>query len=495
MNRFKLSMLLRKQNGLALRRSPVYEQNLVAKIMILFGSGVMIIYMMFLGTMMAIMASESAEYGVLLALMPLWMAIDFGVRFMFQQPPSVMVKPYLLQPIPMSSVIETYVCNMFVASYNFIWLGMFLPYCFVVGCGGATIWQCLLILLSGMLLVMANSQFYMIVRTLTGRSIFWWLLPIAVYGCIWITMPIDMSLFDKQMDYLAKISSTGWFTLISLALLLVVFFLNRRLQLRYVRDEVMQQEKKEAAVKHVSKFTFLSQFGQTGEYLKLELKSIMRNKAIRQRVMMSLVLIVCLTLLVSYTSVYDSPMMLNFWCYYCFGIYGMTTLIKIMGPEGNYIDLLMTHRENILSLLYAKYYIHVAILLIPLLLMIPAVIMGKYTILMMTAYLFICSGMLYFTYFQLAVYNKQTLPLNQKLTGKGNMENGIQMAIQMIAIIAPLAIAALFVILFGETVAHLILTVIGLLFTVTHPLWLRNVYKRMMKRKYQNLEGFHATRL
>ena len=154
----------------------------------------------------------------------------------------------------------------------------------------------------------------------------------------------------------------------------------------------------------------------------------------------------------------------------------------------------MTQKENILSLLRAKYYIHVCILFVPFLLMLPAVIAGKFSMLMMTAYFLLSSGLLYFMLFQLAVYNKQTLPLNQKLTGKGNMENGIQMIIELVAMFTPLVLVAVFVLLFSETVAYLVLSVIGLLLTLTHPFWLRNIYMRMMKRRYQNLEGFHASR-
>ena len=39
------------------------------------------------------------------------------------------------------------------------------------------------------------------------------------------------------------------------------------------------------------------------------------------------------------------------------------------------------------------------------------------------------------------------------------------------------------------------LIIIGLILTLTHPIWLRNIYKRMMKRRYANLDGFHETRL
>jgi hypothetical protein len=47
--------------------------------------------------------------------------------------------------------------------------------------------------------------------------------------------------------------------------------------------------------------------------------------------------------------------------------------------------------------------------------------------------------------------------------------------------------------LLNETTALLIILAIGLGFTLTHPLWLRNIYKRFMKRRYENMEGFRAS--
>ncbi len=485
---------MRKQNGLAMRRNPAFEQNVVAKVMMYLGGGMMTIYLIFLGTMLAMPASESRMFTMVLAMSPLWLAIDFGSRFAVQQTPAMMVKPYLLQPMPFHSVIETFLVNTLLMGYNWVWLALYLPYAFIVLCGGASFATALLIILCGILLTLSNSQFYLIVRTLTARSVLWWVLPILVYGGFWLSAAIDVKWMDKQIDFLCDFTATWYFFLFCVVLLAGLFWVNRWMQFRYVREEIMKQEKKEAAMKKVYQYTFLERFGQTGEYLKLELKSIFRNKAIRSRVIMSLALIIVLTLLISYTSMYDGKMMLNFWCFYCFGLYGMTTLVKIMGPEGNYIDLLMTHKENILSLLKAKYYFHVAILIVPMLLMMPAVIAGKFSMLMMLAYLLLSSGLLYFTLFQLAVYNKQTIPLNQKITGKNNVENGVQMIIQMLAMFSPLVLVAALVLLFNETTAYLVLGTIGLIMTLAHPLWLRHIYVRLMKRKYENMEGFHASR-
>lgn len=494
MNRLRLFLLLRQQNSLSLRRNPAFEQNMVAKVMMAFGAGFMIIYMLFIGTMLGLPASESHEYGFLLAMMPLWMFIDFSSRFAVQQTPAMVVKPYLLQPIPFKAVVETYLVNSLLTGYNFIWLSLLLPYAFVVFCGGASFYLTLMIIICGELLFMANSLIYLMVRTLIGRSLLWWILPIVLYGSFWLTLAIDEDLFEDQLDILGSAATAWWFPLFVLALLAALFALNRWMQCRFVREEVMRMEKGEKAMKSVTQFQFLNAFGQTGEYLKLELKSIMRNKAIRSRVIMSLFLIVLLTLIISYTPVYDNATMLNFWCFYCFGIYGMTTLTKVMGPEGNYIDLLMTQKENILSLLCAKYYIHVVILFVPFILMIPAVIAEKFSLLMMVSYFFLSSGLLYLMLFQLAVYNKQTLPLNQKLTGKGNIENGIQLIIQLVAMFFPMALVAFVSFVFNETTAYVVLGAVGVVLTVTHPFWLRNIYNRMMTRRYENLEGFHASR-
>jgi hypothetical protein len=80
------------------------------------------------------------------------------------------------------------------------------------------------------------------------------------------------------------------------------------------------------------------------------------------------------------------------------------------------------------------------------------------------------------------------------MTGKNNTENGIQLIIEMGAMLLPIALVSLFILIFSEMVAYIIIGVVGLLFTLTHPLWLRHIYNRMMVRKYELMEGFHASR-
>ena len=109
-------------------------------------------------------------------------------------------------------------------------------------------------------------------------------------------------------------------------------------------------------------------------------------------------------------------------------------------------------------------------------------------------YMLLTAGVLHFVIFQLAVYNKQTLPLQQKMTAKGNFENGMQLVIELLSLFAPGAIATIGFLLVGETWTFIFMSLIGLAFIVTHPIWIRHIYKRMMLRRYENIDGFHATR-
>ena len=165
-----------------------------------------------------------------------------------------------------------------------------------------------------------------------------------------------------------------------------------------------------------------------------------------------------------------------------------------MGQEGNYIDLLMMHRENIIALLKAKFWFYSAVLLIPFLIMLPAVFTGKFTLLMLVAYMLLTAGLLHFVIFQLAVYNKQTIPLQLKMTAKGNFENGMQLVIELVALFGPGAIATIGFLLVGETYTFIFMALLGLAFIVTHPLWIRSIYHRMMQHRYENIEGFRTTR-
>ena len=438
--------------------------------------------------------SSDGYAGGMVSLMPFILVFDYLFRFVFQTTPGVMVKPYILQPISRYTAIECFLISSHFSGYNFLWLAMFLPYSYINLIAGAGFWPVLMELVGCQLFIMLNSQIYLFFRTLINRSVLWFF-PSAVFYMLPfgpLLLHFNAHTFGKLLDFYALCGRSAWLLPVLLAVLVLLFFINRYFQFKYVYEEISR--KKERALKHISQFGFLNRFGLIGEYLKIEIKSNMRNRAMRSRCIMSLSIIIIFSSLTAYTDVYNSTFMTNFWCIYCFALFSVTSLTKFMGQEGNYIDLLMVHEENIIALLKAKFWFYTIALLIPFFIMLPAVFTGKFTWLMMLAYMSLAAGLVHFIIFQLAVYNKQTIPLELKVTNSSNVENGWQLLIQMVALCSPGIIVSVGFALMGETPTYIFMILLGLAFVIAHPIWIRNIYQRMMQRRYDNLEGFHSTR-
>ena len=494
---FKLYLLLRRNNKLSAKRNVMFEANQYGKLFGYIFLGFMAIYMIGIGTFLGWASAKSHEPAIILLLMPLFLILDFGSRFLAQQTPLMLVKPYLLMSFSRYRAIDCFLIDQLFSSSTLIYLTLFIPYFFINICGGTPFIAAVGMTLLLLMMVVVNSQWYLLVRTLVNQKVYYWILPALFYGCCILPFllmsdkEIDKSV-DHIMDFLCDYGFSWMSVLLWAGLLVLLFSLNRWLQMHFIYDEISKQEK--TKLKHVSEFNLLNRFGQMGEYLKLEIKSTMRNKAIRGRFIQGICIIVMLSLLIAYTDIYDSPTMLNIWCLYCFVFFGAVNLIKVMGPEGNYIDLLMVYRENILTLLRAKYYFYSAIVLIPFLLLLPAIISGKFSLMMILAYIFITIGPEYCLLFHMAIWNRQTLPLNEKITGRNQMENKLQIFIELIVFFVPIILVSLLSALFGDVTAYTILTIIGLAFTLAMPIWMKAIYRRMMNHRYANLEGFHSSR-
>lgn len=486
---------LNHHKNLSERRSPMFESNKAAKWILFFLSSTVVVYLIMFSIVFAFDANASRrltsmEY--IAGQMPFILTVDFVARLLLQQTPSQLIKPYILLPIPRYACIDSFILSSLLGWGNLLWFIMFVPFCLMSVFFSYGLGVSISLLILCYLIILVSSQFYLICRTLYNRYLIWWLLPAGVFATIFSPWFIKgYTPFFRFYTAIATNLEHGNIVphLIALAILIVLIVINRKLQYVSVWQELGKQ--KATQLKTVSRFSYFNRFGEVGEYLKLEIKSLIRNKNPRKTFLFAILLIVGISMLITFTSIYDSPFMTNFWCVYCFAIFGGMILIRVMSYEANYIEVLFTHKENILLLLRAKYYFYCLLLLLPFILMLPMVITGKWNILMLIAYGTFTAGYQYFLILQMAVYNKQKIPLNAKLIGKGGMENSYtQIIAEAAAFFLPLAFIQPLEIFLGKYAAWAIMFVIGVAFIATHKLWLNNIYRRMMARKYKNLEAF-----
>ena len=496
MNLYKI---IKQNQKLAEKRNPAFDTNRFAKFLMYF----MIVYwaalFLFFGVMLPVMFEELVPnmepYHIMNQGILYVMLADFLMRFIGQPSVSQEIKPYLLMPVKRKKLISLLLLKSGLDSYNFLWFFVYVPFAFLTiirfyGFGGMFLY-----LIGIWLVFVFNNYWYLLCKLLLGEKTLWLLLPTAIFGALGAAeflldgLPISRFTMDLGEGF---IEGNPLSFLFMLACIGVMFFINLKLQQRMIYNELSKKE--DTKIKRVSEYKFLDKYGEVGEYIRLELKLIARNKTVKTQFRMGLIVMLGFSFALAFTDVYDGSYMTSFICLYNYAILPIMTLGQVMSFEGNYIDGLMSRKESIFNLLRAKYYLTTLIILVPFLIMMFPIAKGKITLLTAIAYLIFVVGFVFFMLLQLAVYNTRTLPLNANLMKSNKSSNWIQGLITGGAFMLPLLIDKLLSGLLQEEVAHIILILLGLGFIATHNLWIKNVYKRFMKRRYKNMEEFRASR-
>ncbi len=494
-----LFLELRRHGRLADKRHPMYDKNRFGRFWMYFMAAFWAGYLIFFGTTFAFaLEGEAREpYHIINGALIIILAIDFLIRFPFQKTPTQEMKPYLLLPIRRRRLIDFLLLRSGLSTFNLFWLFFFVPLAIITVARYYGVSGVLTYCIGIWLLMVLNNYWFLLCRTLMNERVWWVALPLAFYGGIGCALfiPDDSPLFLWSITlgegYITGNPLALLGTLLAIALL---WLLCRNIMGRLIYNEMNKVEDTTVKVRHVSEYRFLDRYGEIGEYMRLELKMLLRNKVCKASLRSIILIVVAFSLVLSFSDVYDSTGMKSFIMVYNYVIFGIMFLLSIMSYEGNYIDGLMSRKESIYSLLRAKYILYSVAILIPFVLMIPAMVTGKLTVISCLAWALFTSGAIYCGLFQLAVYNCRTLDLNTKLTNRQNMGTGLQNIISFAAFGVPLLLNAGLKVWLGETVTAIVLIVVGLGFILTSRLWLKNVYHRFMKRRYKNLEGFRDSR-
>ena len=498
-NSMNLFLELRRHGKLAEKRNPMYDKSRFAKFWMYFMAIFWIGYLIFFGTLFAFAFDGGAvePYHILNAGFIFVMALDFIMRFPFQKTPTQEVKPYLLLPIKRNRLIDFLLIRSGLSGFNLIWLFLFAPFALFTITKFYGFMGVFSYCIGIWLLMLFNNYWFLLCRTLINERIWWVLLPLAIYGTIGAALfvPKESPLFDWSVNLGEGFIHGNPFTFTGLLIAITLLWLiNRNIMQKLIYKELSKVEDTTVQIKNVSEYSFLDRYGEVGEYMRLELKMLLRNKITKSSLITITCVVIAFSAILSFTDIYDGTGMKNFIQIYNYVIFGILFLSPLMAYEGNYIDGLMSRKESIYNLLRAKYIIYATAIVIPLLLMIPVIIMGKFTALSCIAWAIFTAGCIYFGLFQLAVYNNSTTNLNMKMTNRNNIGTGIQNVISIFALGVPLILGSILPILIGETMGNWILILIGLSFIATSKLWLKNIYKRFMKRRYKNMEGFRNSR-
>lgn len=484
---------LRIHRKLASKRHPMYDKNRFGKFFAYFMAVFWIGYLIFFGSTFAFsfarIVPNMEPYHILNKGMFIVLILDFIMRFPFQKTPTQEMKPYLLLPIKRRRLLDFLLLRSGMNGYNLLWLFMYVPFALITvtrfyGLLGVTTFA-----LGMYLVILVNNYWYLLCRTLINEKIAWIALPIAFYGLLALaefTLDHPISIFTMNLGE-AFIEGNILAFIAVIAVIAAMWFINRWAMAGMAYSELNKTD--DTKVFKVSDYSFLERYGEVGEYFRLELKMLFRNKRLKSSLRSIALIVILFSALISFSDVYGNFMQ-GFISVYSFVAFGTVILTQLMSYEGNYIDGLMSRKESIYNLLRAKYYFYSLMEIVPFILVIPAIIMGKMTLLNAFSLMFFTTGVVYFMLFQMAVYNNRTAPLNESITGRQSTGSGFQNLVSIAAFTVPMIFYFSLNSIFGETTGQWILLTIGLVFTLTANMWIKNIYVRFMNRRYKNMEGF-----
>lgn len=476
----------------------MYEKNRFGQFFIYLGIALWIGYLMFFAVFFAFtLNGESVEpYHLINGVLILFLIMDFCLRIPFQKTPSQEIKPYLLLPIPRRKLIDMLLIRSGLSGFNFFWLSFFVPFAILTVARFYGVTGVLTYSLGIWMLMLANNYLFLLCRTLIAGHKAWLALPVGLYGG-WLAamlIPEESPLLTLFVDLGEGFITGQLLTFAGCgAVIAALWYTNHRILQKTLYNEINKVEDTTVQVKSVSEYRFLDRYGQLGEYIRLELKLLLRNKICRNQLYMVLGCTSMFSLILGFTDTYTG-LGKDFFIIYNFQLMAVMFLSTLMSYEGNYIDALLIRRESIYTLLRAKYLFYSAAQLIPFLLLTPGMVKGSISLPLCLGWLFFTPGPIYCLLFQMAVYNSKTIDLNTKMMSGKNVGSGMQNLVSGASFIVPFVFYFLATLLVGETYAPWLLMAIGLVFILASPWWLKQVYRRFMKRRYQNLEGFHQSR-
>ena len=490
---------LHKHFCLSGRRNKIWQANNVAKYFYYVLAIFLCAYFVWIGCELADLVIEDnlGGYRFIYALIPVFLFIDYLFRYTTDHRLLMHIRPYLLLPLPKHSYTDYLILRQLIVFKNVNLLFICIPF------GVKTVIpelgvSAMIGYTAGLyLLLLINGQFFQFTQVLTARGLWYWLVPILTY----LSIAIITIFFPSPQSYLQRWAEIGnamirgevWIYAVMILLLIGMILLNRNV----LEHRILQEQYTAAPVKHDKNsinLTFFDRFNQIGEYLKIEVWGILRNKRLRLIFFLNTFGIFIFSLITAFDP--ESDMVkINGFVYYSFIIYGLSSLSRIMCYEGNYYECLLMQRNSIQNLLLAKYYFYTALLLIPLLFFLPIALIGKINFWTILSYALFAAGVAYRILFQMAVYNKVTFSMQATHTGKNANTNYIQLIVTIITIISPFPIAALGTWWLNQPIlTNTILSLLGIIFITTHRRWISSISRKMKDNQYEQLEGFQKSR-
>ena len=489
---FRLYRLIRRNDRLELRRHPALAANVASRI-ILGLAGVYWAGLMLMGGWS--MARMDDAFFYIHRLFPLLLAADFLMRFSL---PSISkrLKPYLLLPVGRRRVIGAFLLRHALHWMNLLWMPFFLTFALHAVLPSMGVLPAVSYLVGIWLLFVANGFWFQLCRLLCIERVLWVLLPLAVAGglvalefqCGHVVTDAALQLADGFVWF-----SPWWSFPAVIVVLALLVYAQLILEDRFLYG-MFSYRKDNRRRGRVAQFGFFSRFGTVGEYMQLETKLHLRNRVPRRNLLNAIIIVLLWTFNAA-SGAYKGIVIQDAIIISSFSFFGLIVSSGFFAFEGHYMDGLVCWRDTLYKLLIADYYFLLLALLVPLSVLgiLMAVGSTPFSAWQMVACMVFAAGFMNQVVMRMVLYNTVTMPLHEVVMKDRGGVSWQRYVLLTVVLLLPIPVVWLLNLCFGEG-RYVALLAIGLVFAVTHRIWLRQIYRRFMKTRYERMEKLRITR-
>lgn len=479
------------------KRSSLFGEKIVSKILVLIGFSFSFLYLLGLGFFLDIffvkINPNSSPIDTFSRYFLFFFIVDIVLKFFFKPSKTTDIFPYLTLPIKRNKLFLISFWKEMFSFWNFLWVILVTPLCFKVFFPDNG-WLCTLLLIFSFYVVsLTISIVIRHIKIAFERIFIVILIPVAlVVGFSYLACYVSQT-ENLLIDFNRLFSKYAiWMFIGMILLVLVVLFLF----LGFSKRELYVNLNGGNYTNHfMLNFSLLGRVGDNGELLKFCFKEIFRTP-LKNNVIIMMWFVLCLSLsqVENKVGFYGSSpffirLMMAFVPVMFIGsIFGEMTF----SAESTFFDGLMSIPKRLpFKILKMKYIICVFIDLLFTILLFCFFYSDSFLFWIST--FFFGVGIFLFWIFQIVVYNRKRLDINLKIKPfKAVGSFSVYSLLTIIAFTICVAIIAFIAWLFSNEIACYVMLITGIVFIVTSSLWLQNIYNRFLKRRYENMNCFRG---
>ncbi len=277
---------------------------------------------------------------------------DLFMRFFMQPLPTLSVQPYLTLPIHKNNLFHYILIKSIPNFFNLIALVFILPFYFKVVCTTKPAAFCVAWLITVFSLVLINNYLNFILKKyMLKRPSFIIIFILLIAGLFYLSGAEILPVNDYFAALLWYVANHFYWVIIPIALLIAIYALAFRMirENRYIQNQ--QQEKK----RNLGNFSVLSNYGETGNLLKTELKLLFRNKRPKSTLYVSLMFLLYGFIFYTNEKYINNYPWLIFIAVIVTSGFVITYGQFFFSWEGSFFDLYLVQKISIYNYLKSKY--------------------------------------------------------------------------------------------------------------------------------------------